>query len=123
MKLKMTFIFTVGGLSGIIGFVKIGIVYRAANTNGRKTLFSLQPFLLALTDNRGERHECFLGPPTNGNEYLLRLCSDVQSFGSSSRSNGQCMDPCQICRLNDSHWTQQEPLQHQPLQQLPLLIG
>lgn len=36
MKLKMTFIFTVGGLSGIIGFVKIGIVYRAANTNGQE---------------------------------------------------------------------------------------
>lgn len=35
IKTKLAFIFTVGGLSGVIGFVKIGIVYRTANTNGR----------------------------------------------------------------------------------------
>jgi hypothetical protein len=36
IKTKLAFIFTVGGLSGVIGFVKIGIVYGAQNTNGRK---------------------------------------------------------------------------------------
>jgi hypothetical protein len=77
MKLKMAFIFTVGGLSGMIGFVKIGIVYGTSNTNGRKTIPSLQPFFLTLTDNRGKRHKRFLGPPSNGNEYLLRLCPNV----------------------------------------------
>ena len=35
IKTKLALIFTVGGLSGVIGFIKIGIVYQAANTNGR----------------------------------------------------------------------------------------
>ncbi len=35
-KAKLTFIFVVGGLSGIIGFVKIGIVYGTADDYGRK---------------------------------------------------------------------------------------
>lgn len=37
MKLKMAFVFVVGGLSGVIGFIKIGIVYGTPNTNGRKS--------------------------------------------------------------------------------------
>lgn len=36
VKTKLTFIFLVGGLSGVIGFVKIGIVYQADNDAGRK---------------------------------------------------------------------------------------
>lgn len=36
IKTKLAFIFMIGGLSGVIGFVKIGIVYYVADTNGRK---------------------------------------------------------------------------------------
>jgi hypothetical protein len=36
LKTKLAFIFLVGGFSGVIGFVKIGIVFYAANTNGRE---------------------------------------------------------------------------------------
>lgn len=36
VKAKLIFIFIIGGLSGVIGFVKIGLVYSVANTNGRK---------------------------------------------------------------------------------------
>ncbi|KAI0450754.1 hypothetical protein F5B21DRAFT_489870 [Xylaria acuta] len=36
IKRKLAFIFTVGGLSGIIGFIKIGIIYGTPNTNGQE---------------------------------------------------------------------------------------
>ncbi|KAF3763034.1 hypothetical protein M406DRAFT_322988 [Cryphonectria parasitica EP155] len=36
VKTKLTFIFVMGGLSGVIGFVKIGLVYSAANTAGQE---------------------------------------------------------------------------------------
>lgn len=36
LRIKLVFVFVVGGLSGVIGFVKIGLVYGAANNNGRK---------------------------------------------------------------------------------------
>ncbi|KAF1993193.1 hypothetical protein P154DRAFT_590436 [Amniculicola lignicola CBS 123094] len=39
MRTKLAFIFIAGGLSGVIGFIKIGIVYGIANDNGRKTPF------------------------------------------------------------------------------------
>ncbi|KAI0808882.1 hypothetical protein GGR55DRAFT_651289 [Xylaria sp. FL0064] len=36
IKRKLAFIFTVGGLSGVIGFVKIGIIYSTPNDNGQE---------------------------------------------------------------------------------------
>ncbi|KAK0609994.1 hypothetical protein B0T17DRAFT_545681 [Bombardia bombarda] len=36
VKTKLAFIFAVGGLSGVIGFVKIGIVYNAENDAGQE---------------------------------------------------------------------------------------
>ncbi|KAI0127650.1 hypothetical protein BJ170DRAFT_694422 [Xylariales sp. AK1849] len=36
IKSKLAFIFVVGGLSGVVGFVKIGLVYSAANTCGQE---------------------------------------------------------------------------------------
>lgn len=36
LRIKLAFVFVVGGLSGVIGFVKIGMVYGAANNNGRE---------------------------------------------------------------------------------------
>lgn len=39
LRAKLAFIFIVGGFSGVIGFVKIGLVYGAADTNGRECGF------------------------------------------------------------------------------------
>ncbi|KAI0434882.1 hypothetical protein F5Y09DRAFT_295108 [Xylaria sp. FL1042] len=36
IKRKLAFIFTVGGLSGVIGFIKIGIIYSTPNDNGQE---------------------------------------------------------------------------------------
>lgn len=36
VKAKLALVFIVGGLSDAVGFVKIDIVYSAANTDGRK---------------------------------------------------------------------------------------
>ncbi|KAK8038629.1 integral membrane protein [Apiospora rasikravindrae] len=36
IKTKLSLIFLIGGLSGVIGFVKIGIVYSTENTNGQE---------------------------------------------------------------------------------------
>ncbi|KAF7541295.1 hypothetical protein G7054_g700 [Neopestalotiopsis clavispora] len=36
VKAKLIFVFIIGGLSGVIGFVKIGLVYSVANTNGQE---------------------------------------------------------------------------------------
>jgi hypothetical protein len=38
IKRKLAFIFAVGGLSGIIGFIKISVIYSTPNDNGRKYL-------------------------------------------------------------------------------------
>lgn len=73
MKLKMTFIFLVGGLSGVVGFVKIGIVYQADNTSGREKHAFTSLKLPTLTCGRGERYKRFLGHFANGNKHLLRL--------------------------------------------------
>lgn len=50
IKTKLSLIFLIGGLSGVIGFVKIGIVYAAANTNGRKWC-AVFPDCLARTED------------------------------------------------------------------------
>jgi hypothetical protein len=36
LRIKLAIVFVVGGLAGVIGFVKIGLVYRAANDDGRE---------------------------------------------------------------------------------------
>ncbi|KAI8623599.1 hypothetical protein F5Y19DRAFT_458026 [Xylariaceae sp. FL1651] len=36
IKRKLAFIFAVGGLSGVIGFIKIGIIYSTPNDNGQE---------------------------------------------------------------------------------------
>ncbi|TGJ81699.1 hypothetical protein E0Z10_g7075 [Xylaria hypoxylon] len=36
IKIKLAFIFSVGGLSGIIGFIKIAIIYSTPNDNGQE---------------------------------------------------------------------------------------
>ncbi|RWA06307.1 hypothetical protein EKO27_g8803 [Xylaria grammica] len=58
IKRKLAFIFTVGGLSGVIGFIKIGIIYSTPNTNGRKLAWlplvdshhALSNFILTVAD-------------------------------------------------------------------------
>lgn len=52
IKTKLSFIFLVGGLSGVIGFVKIGIVYSVENTNGRKWCHELSDSLMLSTNQK-----------------------------------------------------------------------
>lgn len=52
IKTKLAFIIGIGGISGIMGFVKIGIVYGTPNDYGRKWYYILIiEQLLVLTES------------------------------------------------------------------------
>ncbi|KUI57992.1 hypothetical protein VP1G_05331 [Cytospora mali] len=86
IKSKLAFIFVVGGLSGVTGFVKIGIVYNAPNDYGGEWLLSLlsNTFMILtewiFNDTEENTTNAFwdlLGPSADGNKYLLRLRTNV----------------------------------------------
>ncbi|KAF2795006.1 hypothetical protein K505DRAFT_374217 [Melanomma pulvis-pyrius CBS 109.77] len=96
MKTKLAFIFVVGGLSGVIGFVKIGIVYGTANDNGQENNTNAFWDILQMATSMwcacAPMYKVLLPLGSALGSVWIRLKSVISNHGGDSRSSVRMSD-------------------------------